>query len=120
MRTKAHRYSASVASATFTAGTPVIGVTGDFDGGFVQANVMVGGLNLGAAGQWMTVQFLVDGVGQAPTTAIYQQATGTATVVAAATLRVPQGRHRISVLWNSSAAPVASATAELSVAELNA
>jgi hypothetical protein len=117
MRTKAHRYSATVPAATFTSGTEVVGVTGDFDGGSVQANTVIS-TNLGV-GQWMTAQFRIDGVSQGPNASIYQSGA-TASVVHAMILRVPQGRHRVSVYFVSSVAPVSSCSADLSVAELNA
>jgi hypothetical protein len=119
MRTKAHRYGASVPSATFTNGTEIIGVTGDFEGGFVQANAYVFGVP--GVGGYVGARFLVDGVTQGPLTSVYQSAAGgTAVVVHAMSLRIPQGRHRVSVLFNTNAAPLASSSAELSVAELNA
>jgi hypothetical protein len=41
-------------------------------------------------------------------------------LVHAVTVRVPQGRHRVSVLFLTNATPIASSMADLSVAELNA
>jgi hypothetical protein len=117
MRTKAHRYSAAVPASTFTSGTDVIGVTGDFDGGSVQANVQL--IGAPAVGNYFIAQFKVDGVTQGPQASAYASGASLS-LVHAATLRVPQGRHRISVLFQTSAAPIASCTAELSVAELNA
>jgi hypothetical protein len=117
MRTKAHRYSASVPSATFTTGTDVIGVTGDFEGGFVLATVKLSALI--GAGQFITAQFAVDGVAQGPNVGFYQSG-GFVNAVHVLPIRVPQGRHRISVLYTSSAGPAASSAADLNVAELNA
>jgi hypothetical protein len=117
MRTKTHRYSANVPAATFTNGTDVIGLTGDFDGGFVQANVHV--FAVPGASQYISGQFKVDGVAQGPVAYAYQSASS-ASLVHAVTLRVPQGRHRISVLFGTPSAPIASSAADMSVAELNA
>jgi hypothetical protein len=117
MRSKAHRYSATVFAATFTTNTDVIGVTGDFDGGFVQANAVV--TATGSAGIYVVAQFKVDGVAQGPQAALYWTA-GNIVVIHAVTLRVPQGRHRISVLFTTNASPIASSSADMSVAELNA
>jgi hypothetical protein len=117
VRTKAHRYSATVPASTFTSNTDVIGVTGDFDGGFIQANVTV--TAAGSAGIYITAQFKVDGVVQGPQAAMVW-VTGNIVLVHAVTVRVPQGRHRVSVLFLTNATPIASSMADLSVAELNA
>jgi hypothetical protein len=117
MRTKAHRYSATVAAATFTNGTDCISLTGDFDGGYVLATVKVSALP--GAGQSITAQFRVDGVDQVPNLGVFQSGSYV-NLIHVATLRVPQGRHRIAVLFGSSVAPIAGCAADLSVAELNA
>jgi hypothetical protein len=117
VRTKAHRYSANVPAATFTNGTDVIGVTGDFEGGFVQATTQMSASP--GAGQWISAQFRIDGVLQGPATGVWQ--TGTwLNLVHVVMLRVPPGRHRISVAFGSAVAPIANCAADLSVAELNA
>jgi multisubunit Na+/H+ antiporter MnhB subunit len=116
MRTKAHRYSATVPAATFTDGTDCIGITGDFDGGLVLATVVVA-VNAGA--NWVGVRFKVDGVPQGPTQGNYQYG-GSMCAIHAWTLRVPQGRHRISVYFGTTSPPIPSGAADLSVAELNA
>jgi hypothetical protein len=117
MRTKAHRYSASVPASTFTTGTDVIGLTGDFDGGFVQASTVV--FAVPGAGNWINAQFKLDGVLQGPTMYAYQSG-GNVAISHTVTLRVPQGRHRIAVQFGTGGAPLPSSTADLSVAELNA
>lgn len=116
MRTKAHRYGMS-ASGTFTNGTDVVGVTGDFEGGFIQANAFVYGIP--GAGQQMSAAFKIDGVTQGFGLAMTQSGSSLG-FVHTTTLRIPQGRHRVSVYFTSSVAPLASCTADLNVAELNA
>lgn len=116
MRAKAHQYSTHV-QGTFTNGTDVIGITGDFDGGFVLACVALYA-NVGSGG-YESAAFKVDGVVQGQGAALGQVSVVN-TLTYTALLRVPQGRHRISVAFGTAAAPVASATADLSVAELPA
>lgn len=117
MRSKAHRYGAYIGAATFTHNTDVVGVTGDFEGGFVQASTFMNGVL--AVGQYMGASFKVDGVVQGPQMAIYQSGSSVS-VAYTTTLRVPQGRHRVSVLFQTNATPVANCAVDLSVAELNA
>jgi hypothetical protein len=116
MRTKAHRYGA-VVTGTFTNLTDVVGVTGDFEGGMVLASAIVAATP--GVGQYITVAFAVDGAVQSQAMGGWQSG-GSLQVAFTWLLRVPQGRHRISVRFGTSVAPIASSTAELSVAELNA
>jgi hypothetical protein len=120
VRSKAHQYRAAITTgSTFASGTDCIGVTGDFDGGYVQANVSV--TSVVGAGQWITLQFTLDGVAVSPAGPGAYQSGASVSLVLAEILRVPSGRHRIGARFSAGAAPsAASCTAQLSVAELPA
>lgn len=118
MRSRAHRYKTSTSGTTFSSGAEAIGVTGDFEGGFVQANAQAS-CNVGV-GQWMTMGFIVDGVQQGNGGAFYQSAAS-ASLSISDSLRISQGRHRIGLKVSFSTPPAAgSNNAELSVTETGA
>lgn len=102
MRVKPKRWSAFRSAFTYSANMDLVGITGDFTGGFVQVNAVAQEVNP-TAGNWAALQILVDGVLQGALRIIWQ-ATGQSNVQVSLshTVLVPQGRHRVSVQLSSS------------------
>jgi hypothetical protein len=101
-------------------GSEIVGVTGDFEGGWVQVNVSAM-MTIGA-GQWFTLNLQVDGANVTPANYPgWYQSGGNVSGTLTATVRVPNGRHRIGARIAAGAAPVAgSGNAMIDVVELAA
>lgn len=98
MRSKYRRYQVTAASITLNAGSDQVGITADFEGGFV---LVVASLstNVGV-GQWATTQVKVDGMVQGAGGAAWQPGQNLQ-VPTSEIVRVPQGRHRISLVTSA-------------------
>lgn len=107
MRTPRKNWSALRGAFVFSANNmEVLGISADFSGGFVIASGVVSAAAPGAGG-WVGLLFQVDGVNMGQTSLGNYQATGASNigVEQAVRLRVPQGRHRVSLLMTSGSAP---------------
>lgn len=118
MRTKARRYQATLNSFTQPNGSDAIGITGDFEGGFVTATASLS-TNVGAGG-YVSAIFRVDGIPQGNSPAVWQNGANLSVVITEI-LRVPPGRHRISLQAGTGVSfPAGGTNAQMSVAELAA
>ena len=118
MRSKAaHVYKArSASNTTFASNTECVGVTGDFEGGFIQVHSYVA-CSI-AQGAWFTATFYVDGVAMTMSQGVYQYGANFSYTMSDI-LRVPSGRHRIGIQFAASNPPAAgSCNASISVAEI--
>ena len=98
MRSKYRRYQVTVASITLNQpnGSDQVGITADFEGGFVLAASFTYQLML-VLEEWATIHVKVDGIAQG---AVQQLANmdRILQVPNSEIVRVPQGRHRISLV----------------------
>lgn len=118
MRTKTKRYNKDVASATFGLGVEALGVSGQFEGGFV---LVVGHIEFNTAvGQWSAAYLTLDGVNVSPGMGGWQSG-GNFAIDLLKTVRISHGVHHLGILFNAGVAPVAaSCTGFIDVVELNA
>ena len=102
MRTKSSRWASSRGAFTFTPSMELVGITADFAGGFVRVDAIAQEVNPTAT-NWAALQVMVDGVSQGPARIVWQgTGQGNVQVSLNHSVRVPPGRHRVSVLLTSS------------------
>lgn len=106
---------AKTPTRTFTNAEEILTINEEFSGAPVVASVFIAAIP--GLGGWITAYFTVDGVLQGQNPGIYQSG-GSLQFMHSWILAVPPGMHKVTVVFGTSAAPIASCIAELVLTEL--